>query len=163
MRCSSMVCKVSPSRRFGMVLLSILAGWVLPLACQAADANPPGPRVPLKVGSATLQVELARTDRERETGLMFRTVMGETEGMLFVFPHDRNLRFWMKNTLIPLSIAYIASDGTVKEIHDMQPGALGGTESTYQVRYALELNQGAFARLGIKVGDRMEIKDWTRL
>lgn len=143
--------------------LLLLALWGLAAACAAQEANPPGPRHALQVGPVTLDLELARSDAERARGLMFRTAMAETEGMLFVFDRDQTLRFWMKNTILPLSVAYIAADGTIREIHDMSPGSLNGVDSTYLVRYALELNQGAFGRLGIKVGDRLELRDWASL
>jgi uncharacterized membrane protein (UPF0127 family) len=139
-------------------LLSLAAATCLIAlsACQS-DPNPVRARVPLSVGTATFQVEKAVSPGERETGLMFRTKMAENEGMLFVFERDEHLNFWMKNTVLPLSIAYIAADGTVKEILDMQPQSLDNVPSTWAVRYALEVNQGAFARAGVKVGDKMAL------
>jgi uncharacterized membrane protein (UPF0127 family) len=130
---------------------------LLPLAACQSDPNPVRGRVALQVGPATFQVEKASTDGERATGLMFRTKMAENEGMLFIFERDEHLNFWMKNTVLPLSIAYIAADGTVKEILDMQPQSLDNVPSTWAVRYALEVNQGAFARAGVKVGDKMAL------
>ena len=126
----------------------------LSLSCQS-DPNPVRSRVALPVGPAVFQVELAKTEAERETGLMYRTAMADDQGMLFIFDKDEHLNFWMKNTKLPLSIAYIASDGTIKEILDMQPESLANVPSTWAVRYALELNQGAFARAGVKVGDKV--------
>jgi uncharacterized membrane protein (UPF0127 family) len=112
-------------------------------------------RIAAAEGELTLEAELARTDRERETGLMFRTELEDGKGMLFIFEHDQVLSFWMKNTLIPLSIAYIAYDGTIVDIRDMQPQVLQPVQSTRSVRYALEVPQGWFARAGIKTGDRI--------
>jgi uncharacterized membrane protein (UPF0127 family) len=97
--------------------------------------------------------EIARTDAQRERGLMWRRSLAEGEGMLFVFDRDRILSFWMKNTLIPLSIAYIAADGRILEIHDMEPRRLAPVQSARSARYALEVNRGWFARMGIKAGD----------
>ena len=113
--------------------------------------------VELEVGDRVFTVEVARTPEEREQGLMWRTQMGEYEGMLFVFERDQRLSFWMKNTYIPLSIAYIAADGTIREIHPLEPESLTPVESTYSVRYALELNRNAFERANAGVGDTIEI------
>jgi uncharacterized membrane protein (UPF0127 family) len=136
----------------GLFLMALVA-----LAACQSDPNPVRARQALTVGPAVFQVEMAATDAERQTGLMYRTVMAENQGMLFVFERDDHLNFWMKNTKLPLSIAYIASDGTIKEILDMQPESLANVPSTWAVRYALEVNQGAFARAGVKVGDRVSI------
>lgn len=77
--------------------------------------------------------------------------------MLFVFDRDRRLSFWMKNTTIPLSLAYLSADGTVREIFDLAPESLRPVESSFAVRFALEVNRGAFARLGIKPGDKIQL------
>ena len=82
--------------------------------------------------------------------------------MLFVFDSDERLSFWMKNTLIPLSIAYIASDGTIREILDMEPHSLAPVPSQYSVRYALEVPKGWFSRAGVRVGDRVSIPESVR-
>jgi uncharacterized membrane protein (UPF0127 family) len=84
---------------------------------------------------------------------MFRTVLEDGKGMLFIFDHDEVLSFWMKNTLIPLSIAFITSDGKILEIRDMQPEELRSVASSRMVRYALEVPQGWFDRVGIEAGD----------
>ena len=111
--------------------------------------------IPLTIDGHVLQVEIAKTPAERELGLMNRRSMPRDHGMLFIFPTDQHLSFWMKNTLIPLAIAYISSDGTIKEIHHMTPLSLEAINSYYSVRYALEVNEGEFKRLGIKPGDRV--------
>jgi len=100
-----------------------------------------------------LRVELARTDAERSQGLMYRKTLADGEGMLFIFDRDQILSFWMKNTLIPLSIAFIASDGRIVEIRDMKPGNLTPVQSSRSVRYALEAPQGWFRRAGVAAGD----------
>jgi len=102
-------------------------------------------------------VEIARTDEERAKGLMFRKNLPDGEGMLFVFDRDQQLSFWMKNTIIPLSIAYIASDGHIIEIKDMQPNDLNSVKSSRSVRYALEVPQGWFGRANVKTGDVVKI------
>jgi len=113
--------------------------------------------VELRVGSDNYIVEVAQTPEERQKGLMNRDSIGEFEGMLFIFPRDQHLSFWMKNTTIPLSIAFLSSDGIIKSIHDMRPLSERSVESGYAVRYALELPQGGFERSGVFVGDTIEI------
>ncbi|GHU59840.1 hypothetical protein FACS189444_5880 [Spirochaetia bacterium] len=102
-----------------------------------------------------ISAELARTDDDRATGLMNRTNLPDGEGMLFIFDRDQMLSFWMKNTLIPLSIAYIAYDGRILELHDMKSQDLTAVRSSRSARYALEVPQGWFDRMGIGVGDRL--------
>jgi uncharacterized membrane protein (UPF0127 family) len=108
-------------------------------------------------GAVKINVEIAKTDEERSQGLMFRKKLPDGEGMLFVFERDQQLSFWMKNTLIPLSIAFIASDGRITEIKDMQPLNENTVKSSRSVRYALETPQGWFSRAGIQPGDRVNI------
>ncbi|MDR2476486.1 MAG: DUF192 domain-containing protein [Treponema sp.] len=104
-----------------------------------------------------IQVELARTAEERSQGLMYRKGLPDGEGMLFIFEKDDTLSFWMKNTIIPLSIAFIASDGRIVEIKDMRPGGLNSVKSSRSVRYALEVPHGWFDRAGIKTGDVVKL------
>ena len=110
----------------------------------------------IKINQWKLTVEIADTPETQEKGLMGRESMAEDQGMLFVYDRDSRKSFWMKNTLIPLSIAYIAADGTIREIYDMEPLSTRIVDSRYSVRYALEVNQGAFQRHGIKEGDKVE-------
>ncbi|MDR2477997.1 MAG: DUF192 domain-containing protein [Treponema sp.] len=105
-----------------------------------------------------LKVELARTPQERSQGLMRRGSLADGEGMLFIFERDEALSFWMKDTLIPLSIAFIASDGRITEIRDMRPRDLSAVRSSRSVRYALEVPQGWFTRAGVQTGDTVIIK-----
>ncbi|TVQ24817.1 MAG: DUF192 domain-containing protein [Spirochaetaceae bacterium] len=111
------------------------------------------------VGDTEFQVEIADTDDSRRLGLMHRESLPEGQGMLFVFEQDQRLSFWMKNTHIPLSIAYISSDGIIREIHDMTPLSLDAIRSSRSVRYALEVNQGAFEAAGIEPGDRVVLPE----
>jgi uncharacterized membrane protein (UPF0127 family) len=108
-------------------------------------------------GEVQVTAEIARSDAERSQGLMYRKKLSDGNAMLFVFDRDEMLSFWMKNTLIPLSIAYIAVDGRIMEIHDMEPGNLNPVKSGRSVRYALEVPQGWFSRAGIVTGDRLVI------
>lgn len=115
--------------------------------------------ITLRVGKDLYRIEVARTPEERRKGLMDRKSISGDSGMIFVFNKDRRLSFWMKNTHIPLSIAYISSDGTVKEIYSMAPESLSPVTSEHFVRYALELPAGAFQRSGVKPGDKIIIPD----
>jgi uncharacterized membrane protein (UPF0127 family) len=106
-----------------------------------------------------VEVEIADTDAERQTGLMGRNVLPENAGMLFVFEGEQTLSFWMRDTLIPLSIAYIDAEGRIVDIQDMQP--LDDVPPHYvsaePAQYALEVNQGFFEERGVMVGDTVEL------
>jgi uncharacterized membrane protein (UPF0127 family) len=106
-------------------------------------------------------VEIADNDAERARGLMGRTALAEDRGMLFVFDEEQTLSFWMKNTLIPLSIAFMDSEGRIVDIQDMKP--LDDDPPHYvsakPARYALEVNQGFFEERGVKVGDRADLPE----
>jgi hypothetical protein len=104
-----------------------------------------------------LQVEIANTPDERKVGLMNRSALGADAGMLFVFPSDTNDWFWMKNTLIPLSIAFVKADGTIVHIEDMEPQTETNHHSTEPYRYAIEANQGWFAAHGVVEGGPADI------
>ena len=107
----------------------------------------------LWVGSQELVAELALNDRQRMTGMMFRTNMAENEAMLFVFPVPHRTGFYMKNTTVPLSAAYIDPDGTILEIHDLKPleeKPVGA--SSDRIQFVLEVNQGWFERNKIGLG-----------
>ncbi|MDE2669849.1 MAG: DUF192 domain-containing protein [Chloroflexota bacterium] len=107
--------------------------------------------------SVTLTVEIANRSDQRQRGLMFRESMDELAGMLFVFPNDRSGGFWMRNTLIPLDIAYLGADGTVLEIVHGMPLSLDILTPTQPYRYTLEVNGGWFQRQGLGVGDVVAI------
>ena len=109
-------------------------------------------------GPVAVEVELARTDTEHSTGLMYRTKLEDGKGMLFIFDNDAVRSFWMKNTYIPLSIAYINFDGTIIDIRDMYPNNTSPVHSSRSVRYALEVPQGWFGRAGVKTGDIVNIQ-----
>lgn len=111
----------------------------------------------LRSGQVEIVAELAISPAEQETGLMHRTELKDGHGMLFIYTEDRRLSFWMKNTLIPLSIAYLGADGTIKEIHDMEPRSLAAVNSERYVRYALEAPLGWFGRVGLGPGDRFDL------
>lgn len=102
-----------------------------------------------------ITVEVADTQESRSQGLMDRRSMPENHGMLFVFETESQVSFWMKNTRIPLSIAFIAADGTIRQIEDMEPESLSSVVSQRNVLYALEVNQGWFEKNGIGAGDKI--------
>lgn len=112
--------------------------------------------LPLTIGEHTLLVELATTAEARRQGLMFREDMPEHGGMLFVFPDDRPRSFWMKNTPLPLSIAFLDATGRIINIADMEPFDVTSHSSAGPARYALEVHQGWFAERGIVAGDMCE-------
>ena len=103
------------------------------------------------------EVDLATNDAERSHGLMFRKQLGAYEGMLFDFYQEMPVSFWMKNTLIPLDMVFIAGDGTVKHVHaNAVPLSTDAIPSLYPVRAVLEINGGSAALLGIKPGDKVK-------
>ena len=101
--------------------------------------------------------ETAETAEQRNRGFMERKNIPAGTGMVFIFERDQILNFWMKNTPTPLSIAYIDSRGTIRDIFDMTPFSLSSVTSTLSVRYALEVPQGWFTENGIKPGDKVSI------
>jgi len=109
--------------------------------------------LPLCVGGDTLWVEVADDPYERSRGLMFRDTLPENRGMLFVFPYPQRLSFWMKNTRIPLSIAYIDDRWVIREMYDLEPYDERAVVSKHPAMYALEVPKGWFERHGVRVGD----------
>ena len=109
-------------------------------------------RVTLQAAGQELTVEVARTDAERERGLMGRRGIGPREGMVFVFDKDDHLSFWMKNTPTALSIAFLSAEGKVLQIADMEPFSEKIIRSRLSARYALEMRQGAFTELHVTEG-----------
>lgn len=115
--------------------------------------------VELDLNGTTLMVEVAKTDEERQIGLMNRDSLDEEKGMIFVFDSEKRVSFWMKNTRIPLSIAYIGKDGTIYEIYDLEPYSLEPRPSKRSsILYALEVNRGYFNRVGITPGSKIDLK-----
>lgn len=114
------------------------------------------PTITLRIGSATVKAEVADETDERTIGLMGRTELAEGTGMLFVFREPQALGFWMRGTLIPLSIAYVNAAGVIREIHDLQPLDETAARSTFRdLVYALEVPQGWFTRQKILPGDKI--------
>jgi uncharacterized membrane protein (UPF0127 family) len=141
------------------IRLQLLLAAIVALSAQSASAQDQPqlnlPVVQLSAGMHGIRAQVAATPEQRATGLMFRREMPPHEGMLFVFEQASVQCFWMKNTLLPLSIAFLADDGTVVNIADMQPQSLDSHCSTKPVRYVLEMNQGWFAKRGVKAGFKL--------
>jgi uncharacterized membrane protein (UPF0127 family) len=113
------------------------------------------PRIKLGAGMYQIEAQLARTSDQRTIGLMYRKEMPQYEGMLFVFEQPSGLCFWMKNTLIPLTAAFIADDGSIVNLADMKPQTTDSHCALRPVRYVLEMNQGWFAKRGLKAGTKL--------
>ncbi|MBI5279164.1 MAG: DUF192 domain-containing protein [Burkholderiales bacterium] len=132
-----------------------VAAVLLAASAQAQQPQMDLPRVQLAAGMHQIDAQVARTPDQRSIGLMHRKDMPSHEGMLFVFEYPGQQCFWMKNTLLPLSIAFIADDGTVVNIEEMAAQTLESHCSAKPVRYALEMNKGWFAKRGVKPGARL--------
>lgn len=112
-------------------------------------------RIKLSAGMHVIEAQVALTAQERQIGLMQRKDMPQHEGMLFVFEQAGEQCFWMKNTLLPLTAAFVADDGTIVNTADMKPETTDSHCSAKPVRYVLEMNKGWFAKKGIKPGTRL--------
>lgn len=145
--------KTNSSSLIGCLLLGVLLILAGSCAAQPLEVQT------LHVGAMAFQTQIAATPATREHGLMGRTDLTDNTAMLFVFPDEQNRVFWMKDTPTPLSIAYISKQGVVKEILDMEAFSLAPVPSRYSVLYALEVKQGAFARRGVQVGDKIPEAD----
>lgn len=107
------------------------------------------------IKNKNLEIEIADTPLKRSLGLMYRKSLAPNSGMLFKFNKEKPLSFWMKDTHIPLSIAYLNKDGVIINIENMNPFSLDGVKSMVPCKYALEVNQGWFEQNGIKAGDQL--------
>ena len=149
-------------KRLAVLALVCFVGLVSLGAQAQSGPQPKLPTTPLTIGIHVVQAELAVTPDQQATGMMFRTSMGTNEGMLFV-NDDAGVRcFWMRNTLVPLTIAFIADDGTIVNTADMEPRSEKSHCSAQPVRFALEMNLGWFAKRGIKPGAKISGKPFRR-
>ena len=138
--------------RFGMLLLALL------ISNPASAQDQPQlklPRVKLQAGMHQIDAQVAQTLDQRQTGLMHRVDMPQHEGMLFIFEQPSAQCFWMKNTLLPLTSAFVADDGTIVNLADMKPQSTESHCSAKPVRFVLEMNQGWFAKRGIAPGFKL--------
>ena len=135
-----------------MAAAALLApGWTLAQQVPQMDLQ----RVKLSAGMHVIDAQVALTPEQREIGLMQRKDMPQHEGMIFIFEQPSQQCFWMKNTLLPLTAAFVADDGTIVNLADMKPQTLESHCSTQPVRYVLEMNKGWFAKKGIKAGNKL--------
>jgi len=140
----------------------ILCSSLLVSATHAqGDAQMQLPRTQISVGFYQIDAQLARTPQQHEIGLMYRKEMPQQEGMLFMFDSPRQQCFWMKNTQLPLTAAFVADDGLIVNLADMKPQTLDSHCSLKPVRYVLEMNQGWFAKKGIKAGMKLNGQPFT--
>jgi uncharacterized membrane protein (UPF0127 family) len=137
-------------RSFFPVLAATLLAAALPALGDAKLAT-----ATLQVGSHPLKVEVASSDAQRERGLMFRKSMPRDEGMLFVFDDPGYYAMWMKNTLIPLSVAFVDREGTILNIADMEPQTLDSHLANGPALYAIETNKGWFDSHHVHAGDKV--------
>lgn len=150
------------------LLLTLTFASLVPVACRATPPKqttaPAEERAKVAVVTADgrrfdVTVELAATEEERAQGLMFRHQLGVDDGMLFLFPDEQVLSFWMKNTVIPLDMLFIRADGTIAGIvENAEPQSLKPRSVGKPSRYVLEVNGGWAKRNGVKAGDRVELQ-----
>jgi len=153
--------KYLPRRRAHALLAVVLAFLAWPSLAQPAPQLQL-PRTKLSAGMHMLDVQLAQTPEQRQIGLMWRKEMPQHEGMLFVFEQAAPQCFWMRNTLIPLSAAFVADDGSIVNIADMKPQSDDSHCSEKSVRFVLEMNAGWFAKRQIKAGYKLSGAPFTR-
>jgi hypothetical protein len=129
---------------------------LLAALCSTACAAENDPGLPLRIGPHAFQVEVAATPQQRQRGLMGRTHLAADGGMLFIFEQPGRHCFWMRDTPLPLSIAFVDSAGRIASLADMQPRSESLHCPDTDVRYALEVRQGEFQRRGISTGMRID-------
>jgi len=137
-------------------LVMVLAGACVAAGIAAQEGPQSLPKIRLNAGIHNIDAEFAQTPEQREIGLMFRPTMGANDGMLFAFERAGQQCFWMKNTLIPLDAAFVGDDGAIVNIEHMKPRTLDGHCSEKPVRFVLEMNDGWFAKRGIKPGYKLK-------
>jgi uncharacterized protein len=146
------------SRQAFIALACVVTATTMLLSIDALAQDGPQlnlQRVKLSAGMNIIDAQLALTPEQRQIGLMLRKEMPQHEGMLFVFEQPAQQCFWMKNTLLPLTAAFVADDGTIVNLADMKPQTTDSHCSTRPVRYVLEMNQGWFDKKGIKSGSKL--------
>lgn len=129
--------------------------------CHAQTAAQRLPTTTLNAGIHNITAEVAQTAEQRAIGLMLRETMPLNHGMLFAFDQVAQQCFWMKNTLLPLDIAFVADDGTIVNTARMQPRSLDSHCSVKPVRFVLEMNEGWFAKRGVKAGSKLKGKPFS--
>lgn len=159
-KCENMPIPAEGSRVMARGMKRAIVIWLLLLtgtALSQETAQLTLPSVTLSVAGKPVRAEVADDAQERSLGLMFRERLAPNAGMLFVMPKPERASFWMKNTTLPLSIAYINPAGVILEIHDLQPLDEKPVPSAFpNIAYALEMEQGWFTDNGVLAGDRIQ-------
>lgn len=147
--------------RYNFALLLVWLMSLVNVACTAAPSDAIKPvkfkQAKVLVAGRQLDVEFADSWALRSRGLMFRQSLCDDCGLLFKFKPPRQVAMWMKNTYVPLDVAYFKADGTITDIKALQPEDLTSVGSTGAISYALEMNQGWFAKHQVAVGDKIQI------
>ena len=141
--------------RLGWVVVALMSMGAVSQATAQQGPQLDLAHIKLSAGMHLITVQMATTPEQRQIGLMLRKEMPQQEGMLFVFEEPSQQCFWMKNTLLPLTAAFVADDGRIVNLVDMKPQTLDAHCSREPVRYVLEMNQGWFAKKGIKAGSKL--------
>jgi uncharacterized membrane protein (UPF0127 family) len=140
-------------KSYVLALALILTSTLLAQVPSADSPQPKLPTITLSVGDKTLSTEVADNEEEREKGMMFRKEMPDGTAMLFVLDAPQKPAFWMRNTFIPLSVAYVNTFGMIMEIHDLQPKDERPVSADFDsILYAIEVPQGWFSKNGILPG-----------
>ena len=148
-----------------MLKFSAIGAWLLACAVNSAHAQEQPQtelrRITLSAGMYQIDAQVAVTPLQHQIGLMWRKEMPASEGMLFAFEEPSTQCFWMRNTLIPLTAAFVADDGSIVNLVDMKPQTTNSHCSLKPVRFVLEMNQGWFAKKGIKAGAKLSGPPFT--
>ena len=149
--------EATATMNYSKSILHALLGLIIACWCQSSMANAPAPSglptISLKAGNQSIQAEVAATDESRQRGLMFREKLARNEGMLFVFPQIAYHAMWMRNTALPLSVAFLDDRVKILSIHEMQPFTEQSHQAAGPARFALEMNTGWFSANRIFAGD----------
>ncbi len=139
------------------VFITLLTILPMQLVSARAEAQPQLPVTDLSISGKTIRAETADEEHERAAGLMFRTELADDTGMLFIMPQTGPVGFWMRNTELPLTIAYIAPNGAIMELHDLEPYNERPVPSRFpQIAFALEMPRGWFTKNNIWPGERVQ-------
>ncbi|MDP6504228.1 MAG: DUF192 domain-containing protein [Planctomycetota bacterium] len=150
-----------------LCLTSLISSLLALAGCSDKEAKPKSVKdgkpqkleaVEMSIGGKKVDIEIAGTVDEKAKGLMYRDSMEQNHGMLFVYPEDKKMSYYMYNCRFPLDIAFISADGTILQIEQMVPREYLPTRSKKEARYALEMNKGWFEANGVKVGDKLDVK-----
>ena len=136
---------------------SMIAVYFSPIGCRTSAPAGSARTTKMQIGDRRFTLEIADTPELREMGLMYRDSMPSDQGMIFIFPNDQQLSFWMKNTRIPLDIIYVNAQRKVVSVKSMKPHSLASVPSDDPAKYAIELNEGMAKKAGVKVGDVLEL------